>query len=247
MLRSAQAWSSIFRLRGLDVASGVLASPWGRRCARHPVKDRARTGRRRKPPWHVSAPAAIYGGPLGTHRHPAPGVQADSVRSWQVASATRGGTARRSASSSTPTTCFDEITDDLLYHGDLNAALRRMMQSGFRDRNGERLAGHARDAREAAPAAPRRSSSATTSAASTTRSPRSCATSSTRSATRIDELPREAATVGDAAPPGDHRRRSSTSATCSSTCCPPDLAGQVQRAAGVRLHVGRGAASGSRS
>jgi len=36
---------------------------------------------------------------------------------------------------------FEEITDDLLYHGDLNAALRRMMQSGFRDRNGEELMG----------------------------------------------------------------------------------------------------------
>src|ERR1700710_1546318 len=34
-----------------------------------------------------------------------------------------------------------EITDDLLYHGDLNAALRRLMQSGFRDRNGERVQG----------------------------------------------------------------------------------------------------------
>ncbi|CAN5712663.1 VWA domain-containing protein [soil metagenome] len=34
-----------------------------------------------------------------------------------------------------------EITDDLLYHGDLNAALRRMMQSGFRDADGERLQG----------------------------------------------------------------------------------------------------------
>src|ERR1700730_12732178 len=34
-----------------------------------------------------------------------------------------------------------EITDGLLYHGDLNAPLRRMMQSGFRDRNGERLQG----------------------------------------------------------------------------------------------------------
>src|SRR6267143_4880230 len=34
-----------------------------------------------------------------------------------------------------------EITDDLLYHGDLNAALRRMLQSGFRDRNQERVAG----------------------------------------------------------------------------------------------------------
>ncbi len=36
---------------------------------------------------------------------------------------------------------FEEITDDLLYHGDLNNALRRMMQQGFRDRNGERVAG----------------------------------------------------------------------------------------------------------
>ena len=34
-----------------------------------------------------------------------------------------------------------EITDDLLYHGDLNNALRRMMQNGFRDRNGDRLQG----------------------------------------------------------------------------------------------------------
>ncbi len=36
---------------------------------------------------------------------------------------------------------FGEITDDLLYHGDLNAALRRMLQSGFQDRNGEDLMG----------------------------------------------------------------------------------------------------------
>jgi len=36
---------------------------------------------------------------------------------------------------------LSEITDDLLYHGDLNNALRRMMQSGFRDLNGERLEG----------------------------------------------------------------------------------------------------------
>jgi uncharacterized protein with von Willebrand factor type A (vWA) domain len=36
---------------------------------------------------------------------------------------------------------LQEITDDLLYHGDLNSALRRMMQSGFRDRDGERLMG----------------------------------------------------------------------------------------------------------
>src|SRR5215212_7773498 len=36
---------------------------------------------------------------------------------------------------------LSEMTDDLLYHGDLNAALRRMMQSGFKDRNGERMQG----------------------------------------------------------------------------------------------------------
>ncbi len=36
---------------------------------------------------------------------------------------------------------FDGLTDDLLYHGDVNSALRRMMQDGFRDRNGERLQG----------------------------------------------------------------------------------------------------------
>ncbi len=33
-----------------------------------------------------------------------------------------------------------EINDDLLYHGDVNAALRRMMQSGF-EANGERIQG----------------------------------------------------------------------------------------------------------
>jgi uncharacterized protein with von Willebrand factor type A (vWA) domain len=36
---------------------------------------------------------------------------------------------------------LDQVTDDLLYHGDLNAALRRLLQSGMRDDNGERIAG----------------------------------------------------------------------------------------------------------
>ena len=49
-----------------------------------------------------------------------------------------------------------EITDDLLYHGDLNAALRRMMQSGLPRPQRRAHPGHARDAREAAPQAPRR-------------------------------------------------------------------------------------------
>ena len=38
-------------------------------------------------------------------------------------------------------TLFDAMTDDLLYHGDVNSALRRLMQEGMRDRNGERLQG----------------------------------------------------------------------------------------------------------
>jgi uncharacterized protein with von Willebrand factor type A (vWA) domain len=36
---------------------------------------------------------------------------------------------------------FDELTDDLLYHGDVNAALRRLMQQGMRDRDGNQLQG----------------------------------------------------------------------------------------------------------
>ena len=36
---------------------------------------------------------------------------------------------------------FGELTDDLLYHGDVNAALRRLMQQGMQDRNGERMQG----------------------------------------------------------------------------------------------------------
>jgi uncharacterized protein with von Willebrand factor type A (vWA) domain len=36
---------------------------------------------------------------------------------------------------------LEEMTDDLLYHGDLNAALRRMMQQGFQDRDGRDVAG----------------------------------------------------------------------------------------------------------
>jgi uncharacterized protein with von Willebrand factor type A (vWA) domain len=36
---------------------------------------------------------------------------------------------------------LEEMSDDLLYHGDLNAALRRLLQQGFRDRNDEHLMG----------------------------------------------------------------------------------------------------------
>ena len=36
---------------------------------------------------------------------------------------------------------FDELTDELLYHGDVNAALRKMMQEGMRARDGNQLQG----------------------------------------------------------------------------------------------------------
>ncbi len=36
---------------------------------------------------------------------------------------------------------FDQLTDELLYHGDVNAALRRIMQEGMRGPDGERLDG----------------------------------------------------------------------------------------------------------
>jgi uncharacterized protein with von Willebrand factor type A (vWA) domain len=36
---------------------------------------------------------------------------------------------------------LDELTDDLLYHGDVHAALRRLMQEGFTGPDGERLQG----------------------------------------------------------------------------------------------------------
>jgi uncharacterized protein with von Willebrand factor type A (vWA) domain len=36
---------------------------------------------------------------------------------------------------------LEEITDDLLYHGDLHAALRRLLQQGFRDRQGQDVQG----------------------------------------------------------------------------------------------------------
>jgi uncharacterized protein with von Willebrand factor type A (vWA) domain len=38
-------------------------------------------------------------------------------------------------------TVLGELTDDLLYHGDLHAALRRLLQSGLRDQMGERIQG----------------------------------------------------------------------------------------------------------
>ncbi len=34
-----------------------------------------------------------------------------------------------------------EMTDDLMYHGDVNAALRRLMREGMTDKDGNRIEG----------------------------------------------------------------------------------------------------------
>ena len=36
---------------------------------------------------------------------------------------------------------FEQLADDLLYHGDVNSAMRRLMAEGMRDRSGRRMAG----------------------------------------------------------------------------------------------------------
>ena len=56
-------------------------------------------------------------------------------------SRTRGGTEPRRGFDIDADLLFDQLTDELLYHGDVNAALRRMLQEGMRDRDGERLQG----------------------------------------------------------------------------------------------------------
>ena len=36
---------------------------------------------------------------------------------------------------------LNQINDEIIHHGDVNAALRRIMQQGMRDRNGEQVQG----------------------------------------------------------------------------------------------------------
>ena len=98
-----------------------------------------------------------------------------------------------------------EMTDDLLYHGDLNAALRRMHAAGLPGPQRRAAAGPARDARAAAAAPPGRARERTTSAASTTTSPSELREVVDRSATGSTSWPHEARRVGRPAPPGAHR------------------------------------------
>ena len=137
---------------------------------------------------------------------------------------------------------FDELTDELLYHGDVNAALRRMMQEGMRDRDGDQLAGPPRAARTAprrAPGAPR---ATPTSAASTTRSTASSTTSSTRNATRSttpSATPRTPATSAAPRTP----QAAADERNMRLDLMPDDLAGKVRELDCVQLRVGRGQAA----
>ena len=92
----------------------------------------------------VREPGEIDEGEGARNAHAPPRVAGRSVGrvlSWQLGSPTPVGTARRRGFELDADGLFDELTDDLLYHGDVNRALRRMMQEGMRDRNGERLQG----------------------------------------------------------------------------------------------------------
>ncbi len=54
---------------------------------------------------------------------------------------TGAGTGRRPASRTRSTPLFGELADDLLYHGDPDAALRRLLTSGFERPDGEQVQG----------------------------------------------------------------------------------------------------------
>ena len=124
-------------------------------------------------------------------------------------------------------TSSSELTDELLYHGDLNQALQRLMQRGFMDRNGERVSGMREILEKLPGSAGAKCLIATTWAAPTRTSPSACATSSTRSAPGIENL------VQEAQESGDQRRSEITDEVAPERrmaldLLPPDLAGQVQ-------------------
>ena len=75
MLRSAQAWSSIFSCAACTSCRCVTVV-LGRADAHAARSGTARAQEEGGPPRHDSAPAAFYGGAPGTHRHPRARVQA---------------------------------------------------------------------------------------------------------------------------------------------------------------------------
>ena len=120
---------------------------------------------------------------------------------------------------------LEEMTDDLLYHGDLNAALRRMMQQGFTDREGGHSKACARCSNTCASSGAS-SSTATTSAACTKRSPNGSTRSSKQEREGIDRR------LDDARQSGDKRREELLEDLARDRRnqldqLPPDLAGRV--------------------
>ena len=138
------------------------------------------------------------------------------------------------------------MSDDLLYHGDLNAALRRLMQQGFQDRNDEQLMG-LREMLEKL------------------RERRRQELENRDLGGVYDDIAEQLNEVVDMEreghrPPGrgGHAARATSAARSSSKTSPssagrqleqlpPDLAGQGAGAAGLRVHGRRRARSGSRS
>ena len=123
------------------------------------------------------------------------------------------------------------ITDDLIEHGDVNAALRRLMNDGLRAADGERHRGAPRAAATGCARRAGNASSASISAASTTRSPASSTTSSTRSATPSTSPRSRSADAaerhGDGAPRRRGRATTPSERRFDLDLLPDDLAGKV--------------------
>ena len=137
---------------------------------------------------------------------------------------------------------IDEITDDLLYHGDLNAALRRLMQQGMKDRNGEQIQGLRELMREAAPAAPGAARAATSSAACSTRSPTQLDEIVDEERHAIENATAEAERSGDQRR-AEHAREAAAERHMQLDLLPPDLAGQVRELRQYDFDIGRGPAA----
>ena len=121
---------------------------------------------------------------------------------------------------------FDQLTDELLYHGDVNAALRRMMQQGLRDRDGERLAG-VRELLDRLRQERQQRLDRPTSAACTTRSPASSTTSSTRSGTP-STTPGAAPSAAPTSAGAETGRAAADERDLRLDLLPNDLAGKVR-------------------
>ena len=140
---------------------------------------------------------------------------------------------------------LDEMSDDLLYHGDLNAALRRMMQQGFQDRNDEQLMG-LREMLEKLRERRREELERRDLGGVYDDIAEQLNEVVDMEREGIDRRVDEATALGRPAPPGDRRgRRRAAPAAARGAAARPR--GQGAGAAAVRVHGRRRARSGSRS